>query len=64
MCSSDLTPYRQVKGAACLALADYLKMAKETTESRLVKIALNGEQSLDARANRTHAIRQRGRRIL
>ena len=41
------SPHRQVKGAACLALADYLKMAKETTESRLVKIALNGEQSLD-----------------
>jgi peroxiredoxin len=41
------SPHRQVKGAACLALADYLKMAKETTESRLVKIAINGEQSLD-----------------
>ena len=41
------SPHRQVKGAACLALADYLKMAKETTESRLVKITLNGEQSLD-----------------
>jgi peroxiredoxin len=40
-------PHRQVKGAACLALADYLKMAKETTESRLVKIALSGEESLD-----------------
>jgi hypothetical protein len=41
------SPHRQVKGATCLALADYLKMAKETTESRLVKIAINGEQSLD-----------------
>ena len=41
------SPHRQVKGAACLALADYLKMAKETTESRLVKIALSGEESLD-----------------
>jgi len=34
-------------GAACLALADYLKMAKETTESRLVKVAIGGEQALD-----------------
>jgi peroxiredoxin len=41
------SPHRQVKGAACLALADYLKMAKETTESRLVKIAINGEQAFD-----------------
>jgi hypothetical protein len=41
------TPNRQVKGASSLALADYLKMAKETTESRLVKIALSGEQSFD-----------------
>ena len=47
------SPHRQVKGAACLALADYLKMAKETTESRLVKIALNGEQSLDKSSWRT-----------
>ncbi|MFO0955942.1 MAG: TlpA disulfide reductase family protein [Isosphaeraceae bacterium] len=41
------SPHRAVKGAACLALADYLKMAQETTESRLVKIAMHGEQSLD-----------------
>jgi peroxiredoxin len=34
------SPHREVKAAACLALADYLKMAKETTESRLVKAAL------------------------
>ena len=31
-----------MKGATTLALADYLKMAEETTESRLVKIALGG----------------------
>jgi peroxiredoxin len=37
------SPHRQVKGAACLALADYLKMAKESTENRLVKIALDGD---------------------
>ncbi len=41
------SPHREVKGAACLALADYLKMAKETTESRMVKIAVDGEQSLN-----------------
>jgi peroxiredoxin len=34
--------HRQVKGAATLALADYLKMAKEKTESRQVNIALGG----------------------
>lgn len=33
-------PHRDVKGAASLALADYLKMAKETTESRLVKATI------------------------
>lgn len=42
------TPHRQVRGAASLALADYLKMAKETTESRLVKIALNNNESVPA----------------
>jgi peroxiredoxin len=41
------TPHRDVKGAACLALADYLKMAKERTESNLIKIALHGERSLN-----------------
>jgi len=55
------SPHRQVKGAAFLALADYLKMAKETTESRLVKIALNGEQSLDkAKLANVQRMRDRG----
>jgi peroxiredoxin len=39
-------PHRDVQGAACLALADYLKVAKEKTESNLVKLALGGEKSL------------------
>jgi peroxiredoxin len=37
-----VNPHREVRGATTLALADYLKMAKEKTESRLVKIALEG----------------------
>jgi peroxiredoxin len=39
-------PHRDVQGAASLGLADYLKMAKEKTESSLLKIALeaNGQQ--------------------
>jgi peroxiredoxin len=41
-------PHREVQGAACLALADYLKMAKERTESNLVKLALGGAPSLGA----------------
>jgi peroxiredoxin len=46
----ESTPHRDVKGAATLALADYLKMAKEKTESRQVSISLgvamplNGDQ--------------------
>jgi peroxiredoxin len=35
-------PHPEVKGAATLALADYLKTAKEKTESRQVQIALGG----------------------
>ena len=55
------SPHRQVKGAACLALADYLKMAKETTESRLVKIALRGEDSLDkAKLAKVQQMKDRG----
>lgn len=55
------SPHRQVKGAACLALADYLKMAKETTEIRLVKIALNGERSLgEAQLANVQRIKGRG----
>ena len=38
-------PDRATRAAATLTLADYLKMAKETTESRVVKIAASGEQS-------------------
>lgn len=41
------SPHRDVKGAACLALADYLKMAKETSESNRIKAALHGERSLN-----------------
>ncbi len=55
------SPHRRVKGAACLALADYLKMAKETTESRLVKVAIGGEQSLDkARLENLRRMKDRG----
>ena len=36
----DTNPYREVQGAATLALADHLKTAKETSESRQVMIAL------------------------
>jgi peroxiredoxin len=54
-------PHREVKGAACLALADYLKMAKETTESRLVKISIGGEQSLDpAKLTNVERVKDRG----
>lgn len=34
------SPHRKVQASACLALAAYLKMAKEKTESRLVRISL------------------------
>jgi len=36
------TPHQEVKGATTLALADHLKMTKETTESRLVKFTIAG----------------------
>ena len=39
--------HRDVRGAATLALADYLKTSKERTESNLIKIALHGEQPLN-----------------
>jgi peroxiredoxin len=54
-------PHREVKGAACVALADYLKMSKEITESRLVKIAIGGDHSLDpAELLKVQQIKDRG----
>jgi peroxiredoxin len=41
-----ITPHRDVKGAATLALADYLKMAKEKTESRRASITFGGGMPL------------------
>ncbi|HEV3163683.1 MAG TPA: TlpA disulfide reductase family protein [Isosphaeraceae bacterium] len=41
-------PHREVQAAACLSLAEYLKMAKEKTESRLVKLTLDGGMPLSS----------------
>ncbi len=39
-------PHRKAQASACVALAAYLKMAKGTSDSNLVRIALQGERSL------------------
>ena len=54
-------PHREVKGAATLALADYLKMAEEKTESRQVKIALGGGMALSGdQTKNMQTMRERG----
>jgi peroxiredoxin len=58
-------PHRNVQGAASLALADYLKMAKEKTESRLLKIALeaSGQPMMnlsDAQKSMVQKMKNRG----
>jgi peroxiredoxin len=40
------SPHREIKGATCLTLAEYLRMARERTESNFVRIASMGERSL------------------
>lgn len=37
------TPHREVRARACLALADHLKMAKESTKSRMTLVAIQAE---------------------
>ena len=39
-------PNRQAQAAACISLATYLKMAKEKSESNLIRIALKGDRSV------------------
>ncbi len=54
-------PHPEVKGAAKLALADYLKMAKEKTESRELTVALGGGLPLSGRQTKNmQAMMDRG----
>jgi peroxiredoxin len=54
-------PHPGVKGAATLALADYLKMAKEKTESRELTVALGGGLPLSGlQTKNMQAMKERG----